>query len=202
MNRRTFLCAFPAVSAALALWPGRASAQDVEFIRAWERAQREKPALLMSRARIAPAGEPGTPLIIRGRLLRSDGRTPAPGMTVFAYHTDRTGLYHERSMPPHSWRLRGWAKTDTNGRFDFDTIRPAPYPGRGIPAHVHMSVEGPGVARRWTADVLFSDDELVSAAERKTSARAGVFGGVRTVRVHDGAQEVDVYLKITETGLF
>src|SRR6185436_8708614 len=103
---------------------------------------------------------------------------------------------------PHSWRLRGWAKTDATGRFDFDTIRPAPYPGRGIAAHVHVSLQGPGVPRRWTADVLFSDDELVTAAQRAESARDGVFGGVRTVRAHDGVQEVDLLLKITETGFF
>src|SRR5688572_17730128 len=180
MNRRTFLYALPAVSATLALWPGLASAQDVEFIRAWERAQLEKPAVLKSRARIAPADEPGIPLIMRGRVFRSDGRTPAPGVTVFAYHTDRTGLYDERSKGPHSWRLRGWAKSDANGRFDFDTIRPAPYPGRGIAAHVHLSIEGPGVARRLSAGLLFSDDELVTAAERAASAKNGKFGEVRT----------------------
>ena len=202
MNRRTFLHALPAVSATLALWPGLASAQDVEFIRAWERAQREKPAVLKSRARIAPVGEPGIPLIMRGRVFRSDGKTPAPDMTVFAYHTDRTGLYDERSKGPHSWRLRGWAKTDPNGRFDFDTIRPAPYPGRGVAAHVHLSIEGPGVPRRWATGVLFSDDELVTAAERETSARAGVFGDVRTVRMRDGVQEIAVQIRITETGLF
>jgi protocatechuate 3,4-dioxygenase beta subunit len=179
-----------------------APAQDVEFIRAWERAQREKPAVLKSRARIAPVDEPGIPLTMRGRVFRSDGRTPAPGITVFAYHTDRNGLYEERSKGPHAWRLRGWAKTDAAGRFDFETIRPAPYPGGNIPAHVHLSIEGPGVPRRWTAEVLFSDDDLVTAAEREKSAREGVFGGVRTVRKHDGTQEIDVQLKITETGLF
>jgi protocatechuate 3,4-dioxygenase beta subunit len=202
MNRRTFLHALPAVSATLAMWPSRASAQDVEFIRAWERAQREKPAVLKSRARIAPAGEPGIPLVISGRVFRPDGRTPAPGMTVFAYHTDRTGLYDERSKGPHSWRLRGWAKTDANGRFAFDTIRPAPYPGRGIAAHAHLSIEGPGVSRRFTGDVMFSDDELVTAAEREKSARDGLFGGERAVRSRNGVQEVDVQIRITETGLF
>lgn len=202
MNRRTFLSAFPAVSVAVVLWPGLASAQDVEFIRAWERAQREKPPKVPSRSRIAPADEPGTALLIHGRIFRSDGRTSAPGMTVFAYHTDRTGLYDDRSKGPHSWRLRGWAKSDAEGRFGFDTIRPAPYPGRGIAAHVHLSIEGPGVPRRWTADVLFSDDPLVTAAERAASSKAGAFGSVRTVRVQDGLQEVDVHLKIAETGLF
>lgn len=202
MNRRSFLHTLPAVAATLAFWPRLLHAQDVEFIRAWERTQRERPALLASRARIAPADEPGTPLVIRGQLFRANGTTPAPGITVFAYHTDRNGLYNARSKGPHAWRLRGWAGTDAEGRFDFDTIRPAPYPGRATAAHVHMSIEGPGVPRRFTADVLFADDEIVTAAERAASARDGVFGGVRSVQVRNGVQEVDVYLKIVEQGLF
>jgi len=202
MNRRAFLYGLPAASAALALWPALTSAQDVEFIRAWQRAQRAKPDPVPSRARIAPAGEPGNPLIIRGHVFRADGKTPAPGITVFAYHTDRTGLYDERSKGPHSWRLRGWAKSDSNGRVTFDTIRPSPYPGRSTAAHVHLSLEGPGVPRRWTSDVLFSDDELLSASDRAASLKDGVFGGVRSVRVNNGVQEVDVQIRITQTGLF
>lgn len=202
MNRRAFLVALPAVSAALSLRPGSAGAQDVEFIRAWERAQRERPRVLSSRARIAPAGEPGTPLVIHGRLFQRDGRTPARGICVFAYHTDRTGLYAERSKGPHVWRLRGWAETDAEGRFQFDTIRPAPYPGRGIAAHIHLSLVGPGVPRRFTADVLFADDPLVSASERQASARDGLFGAVRAVELRDGVQHVPVNLKIEDRGVF
>jgi protocatechuate 3,4-dioxygenase beta subunit len=196
MTRRTFLVTLPAVTAAVALWPATSEAQDVEYLRALERAQREKPAHVASRERIAPAGEPGPPLVIRGRVFRRDGKTPAPGISVFAYHTDRAGLYHEPSKGPHVWRLRGWAVTDADGRLIFDTIRPAPYPGRRIPAHVHLSIEGPGVPRH-SAEVLFSDDPIVTAAERAASARDGKFGSVRMVRIRDGVQEIDVNLRIT-----
>lgn len=202
MNRRTFLVAFSAVSAALTLRPEDASAQDLEFIRAWERAQRERPAVLTSRARIAPAGEPGTPMVIHGRVFQADGKRPARAIRVFAYHTDRTGLYADRSLGPHVWRLRGWAETDADGRFQFDTMRPAPYPRRGIPAHIHMSLEGPGVPRRWTADVTFADDELITPSERAESARQGMFGGVRAVELRDGVHEVVVNLRIEAKGLF
>jgi protocatechuate 3,4-dioxygenase beta subunit len=202
MNRRAFLVALPALSAALTLRPEGLHAQDVEFIRAWERAQRDRPPRLTSRARLAPAGEPGIPLVIRGRLFQPDGRTPARGIRVFAYHTDSTGLYAERSKGPHVWRLRGWVETDAGGGFHFDTIRPAPYPGRATPAHVHVSIEGPGVPRRFTADVLFADDDLVGADEREASARQGMFGAVRAVEVRDGVQTIVVNLRIEERGLF
>jgi protocatechuate 3,4-dioxygenase beta subunit len=91
--------------------------------------------------------------------------------------------------------------TDADGRFTFDTIRPAPYPGRRTAAHVHLTIEGPGVPRR-SAGVLFADDELVSTAERAASAKDGIFGDVRTVAMRDGVQEIDVNLRITAEGQY
>jgi protocatechuate 3,4-dioxygenase beta subunit len=102
MKRREFLVTISAASVAMMLRPSDAQAQDVEYLQALERAQRERPATLTSRARIAPAGEPGIPMVIHGRVFKSDGRTPAPGIIVFAYHTDRTGIYAPREQGPRS----------------------------------------------------------------------------------------------------
>lgn len=196
MNRRDFLVTLSAASAAIAFRPANANAQDLEYLRALERAQRERPAVLSWRARIAPNNEPGTPMVIHGRVFKADGRTPAPGICVFAYHTDRTGIYADPSKGPHVWRLRGWAETDTAGRFQFDTIRPAPYPNRPTPAHVHLTLEGPGLPRQHADEVFFEGDALVTAAERNESARNGMFGAVRKVDVRDGVHHVTVNLKL------
>lgn len=112
-------------------------------------APRDPPSL----ARIAPETEPGQPLAISGTVYAPDGQTPAPGVIVYAYHTDANGLYRpdkRRDLPP---RLRGWARTDAHGRFEFRTIRPAPYPGREVPAHVHFQLWGAGYPRQWTEDL-------------------------------------------------
>ena len=113
-------------------------AQDVEYQRAVERAQKARPATLTATARIAPATEPGIPLTVHGQLLNVDG-SPAANAVVFAYHTDREGLYDKRENGAHSWRLRGWVKTGTDGRFTFDTIRPGSYPNSNNPPHVHFT---------------------------------------------------------------
>ncbi|MEO6462424.1 MAG: protocatechuate 3,4-dioxygenase, partial [Candidatus Eisenbacteria bacterium] len=42
---------------------------------------------------LAPRGEPGEPFEISGVVYETDGRTPAPGVSVSVYHTDATGHY-------------------------------------------------------------------------------------------------------------
>lgn len=176
--------------------------QDREFVRAYERAQAMKPASVGSTARIAPESEPGEPMVIDGRVFQRDGRTPAAGITVFAYQTDAQGLYDAPANGPHSWRLKGWAVTDAEGRFQFRTIRPASYPNSTVAQHVHLHLEGPGVQRRWTTELHFADDPKLSARERAASERAGEFGGVRPVTMRNGVAHVQVNLKIEDRGLF
>jgi protocatechuate 3,4-dioxygenase beta subunit len=55
--------------------------------------------------------------------------------------------------------LKGWAVTDAQGRFEFRTIRPAPYPGRAIPAHIHLSFVTSSCGRQ-SSEVMFDDDPL------------------------------------------
>ena len=78
--------------------------EDKEFIQALESAQRARPPVLASVGRIAPESEPGTALVVHGRLFAADGRTPLAGAVVFAYHTDREGLYDRPGSKPHTWR--------------------------------------------------------------------------------------------------
>jgi protocatechuate 3,4-dioxygenase beta subunit len=172
-----------------------AAAQDVEFLRALERAQASKPASIGSVSRIAPESEPGDPLVIDGRVFLADGRTPAPGITVFAYQTDRNGIYDVREAGPHSWRLKGWAITDRDGRFQFRTIRPASYPNANIPQHVHLNLEGPSQPR-YSTELQFDDDPKIGAREREASTRAGMFGIVRPVTKQGGVDRVEINLRL------
>ena len=189
------------IVAALQLLAARAAAQDVEYIRAVERAQEQRPKAIANSARIAPATEPGTPMVLQGRVVKPDG-TPAVGTIVFAYQTDRTGLYDRPEAGAHSWRLKGWAKADEAGRFTFETIRPAPYPGRRVPAHVHFTLFTPSGERYHAGEAKFEDDELVSAHQRETSRQAGDFGEVRPVRREAGKEHVEVTLRIDPTQRF
>lgn len=133
-------------------------AQDQGWVRDWERAQQQRPASIASVARIAPQGEPGIPMIIHGQI------EPArAGVIVFAYQTDAAGVYNVGGA--RGWRLQGWAKSDANGRFEFRTIRPASYPGQRFAAHIHVTIEAPGLPRRVT-EIEFADDPLLTSKSK------------------------------------
>jgi protocatechuate 3,4-dioxygenase beta subunit len=144
-----------AVAAAAAGASATAGAQDVQYQHALERAQQQRPASIGTTARIAPASEPGDPLVVRGRLLRIDG-SPATDAIVFAYQTDKGGLYDKRENGPHSWRLRGWVRTDSDGRFTFETIRPGSYPNSNNPPHVHFTAYLPNGERYHAGELQLS----------------------------------------------
>jgi protocatechuate 3,4-dioxygenase beta subunit len=124
----------------------------------------DAPAHLSSRERIAPQEEPGTPLVISGQVVAPDGKTPVPGVTLYGYHTDADGYYRRVGQDGEAGerdpRLRGWAKSDENGGFEFTTIKPSPYPHRNVPAHVHMHAWGAGYPRQWF-QLEFAGDPLL-----------------------------------------
>lgn len=128
------------------------------------------PATLSAEGRIAPAGEPGRPLRITGTVFTAAGE-PAPGIIVYAYQTNAQGVYppderHRGTAARHHGRLRGWVRTDAQGRYAFDTVRPGGYPRSDLPEHVHLHVIEPGRCTYYIDDVLFGDDPRLTAAKK------------------------------------
>lgn len=144
-------------------------------------------------ARIAPAGQAGAPMRIEGVVRGTDG-LPMAGVIVYAYHTDDRGIYprddrYEGSAARHG-RLRGWARTDRLGRYRFDTIRPAGYPGTNIPQHVHMHIVEPGRCTYYIDDIHFEDDERFTGALRDELPGRGGPGVVMPFLDADGVWHV------------
>jgi protocatechuate 3,4-dioxygenase beta subunit len=124
---------------------------------------------------IAPPVVPGERLVVRGQVLAPDGETPVPGVVLYAYQTDQSGRYARIGWIP---RLRGWVRTDAEGRYEYSTIRPGAYPGRSNAAHVHVQLWGAGYEPQYSTDLLFADDPLVPQGERERSGAAGRFAHV------------------------
>lgn len=133
----------------------------------------ERPADdLISTLALAPPDEPGERLVLSGRVLQPDGRTPACGVVLYVHQTDAAGAYpptpHSMGWARRHGRLRGWLVSDAEGQYRIETVRPGPYPGRDVPAHVHVFVKEPDRPPYYLHDFVFDDDPLVTNAYRAT----------------------------------
>lgn len=109
--------------------------------------------------RISSEDTPGPRLRVTGRVLSLDGR-PIPGARVETWQASPKGLYENQDPVQPRMNLRGRFETDAEGRFSFESVRPAGYPvpvdgpcgdllraqGRPWmrPAHLHFIVIAPG----------------------------------------------------------
>jgi len=138
----------------------------------------------------------GQKVLLTGIVYKNDGRTPAPGVFLYYYQTNPEGKYlHKpeevRSMEPnelgqtHGY-IRGWVKTDHNGRYSIYTIRPGAYPGNDEPAHIHITVKEPNdIKEYYLDDFVFDDDKILNSARRKKLENRGGSGILRMVKQDD-----------------
>lgn len=139
--------------------------------------------------------QPGQRIKLVGTIYQPDGRTPAPGVVLYYYHTNTQGRYvHDpaepRSMPPNELgqthgSIRGWVKTGADGKYEILTVRPGTYPTRDAPDHVHATIKEPGGDAYYIDDFVFDDDPLLTAKERRKLENRCGSGVLRLVKVGD-----------------
>jgi protocatechuate 3,4-dioxygenase beta subunit len=86
-----------------------------------------------------PSSARGDRLVVEAVVLDSSC-APAAAASVRVWHTDARGLYGPAGTQACCY-YGGTVRTDANGRFRLDTIRPAQYPDPGAPpAHIHLDI--------------------------------------------------------------
>ena len=119
-------------------------------------------------------------LKLTGTVFQRDGKTPAKDVILYVYHTNQTGIYPKKGDETGWGRrhgyLRGWVKTDESGSYTFYTFRPAAYPDRTEPEHVHLTVKEPDKNEYYLDDYLFEDDPILSLKKRKLPSNRGGSG--------------------------
>lgn len=132
----------------------------------------------------------GQKLLIKGIIYKPDGKTPAPDVILYYYHTDVKGLYADsggldRRVVRHGY-IRSWVKSDKDGRYEIYTVRPAPYPGETALAHIHPAIKEPDIDKEYYIDeFVFDDDKLLTKSARNQMQNRGGNGILNVTRVGD-----------------
>lgn len=120
-----------------------------------------------SKITIAPKEEPGERLVVTGTVYGPDGK-PLKGVSLYVYHTDIRGHYSGETSDSSNPRLRGYIRTNSEGRYEYETIKPGPYPSARVPAHIHYVATAPGYKER-VFEIIFEGDPFIDERARKDS---------------------------------
>ncbi|MEO8648389.1 MAG: hypothetical protein ABI539_04405 [Acidobacteriota bacterium] len=129
------------------------------------------------RSVLANESDKGEPIHISGTVFKADEKTPAPNTLIYLYHTDFEGYYGRGGQHRHG-RFRGWLLTDDRGRYEFRTIKAAPYPENKWAAHIHMTVTTTEQREDWIDSILFEGDRLIAPQERSLAGKRGGFNPI------------------------
>lgn len=133
-------------------------------------------------------GEPiGERIIVYGTVTEQSGR-PVPATLIEIWQANAGGRYlhpgdnYEAPLDPNFTGC-GRCLTDGDGRYEFRTVRPGPYPWPNgpndwRPAHIHLSLFGHSILSRLVTQIYFEGDPLIplcpianSLADEKAVAR-------------------------------
>ena len=121
----------------------------------------EAPAGAPATGLMAPRGEPGEPLRVAGTVVDANGKA-VPGASLYIYQTDHEGYYGVKPASDSSNpRLKLFLRSDANGAWSFDTVKPGSYPATRNPAHIHFEVSAPGRTPR-VFEIVFEGDPFIT----------------------------------------
>jgi catechol 1,2-dioxygenase len=148
------------------------------------------------RAKITPPLEPGTVLLIRGRVWGMDTRRALPSTTLDIWQANAQGNYdNDNPQRPPAANLfvnRARIMTDENGYYEYETIHPGAYqigPNAWRPPHIHYWVRKQGYRDLVTqlyfrGDPHQRDDQFI---------RQSLIIDLREIRIPAGTFKVGVF---------
>lgn len=139
------------------------------------------------RGKVTPPLEPGTVLVISGRVWGLDTRKPLPSAVLDIWQANRNGRYDndDPKIPPAANVFVNRARliTDDQGYYEYESIHPGPYRidrTTWRPAHIHYWIRATGYADLVTqlyfrgdehqkGDAWIKDSLIIPLRENKTA---------------------------------
>jgi len=119
-------------------------------------------------------------LKLSGTVFEKDGKTPASNVILYIYQTNRGGVYpkkgNEKGWAKRHGYIRGWIKTDNDGKYTFYTFRPGAYPSRRVQEHIHIIVKEADKNEYYIDGFFFDDDPLLTDRIRNNARKRGGSG--------------------------
>jgi catechol 1,2-dioxygenase len=125
---------------------------------------------------LAKTTETGDHIVITGRVLAPDCKTPIAGAMVDVWQANAKGAYDiahpDEKIAPANYNLRGQSKTNDKGEFVLKTVMPGRYnippglpglekeTGQLRPAHIHLTVIHP-IFVPLTTQLYFKGDSQI-----------------------------------------
>ena len=143
---------------------------------------RDNPPAL-NRTQLASATEPGTRLIISGRVFNLDCNQAIPNARIDVWHANDAGAYDN-----DGFGLRGYTLSNEEGFYLFETIKPGKYlnGNKYRPSHIHFKITPPGF-EVLTTQLYFEGDEDIPA-DASASITSGPYDARhRTIALEENA---------------
>ncbi|MBN2173016.1 MAG: hypothetical protein JW731_02710 [Bacteroidales bacterium] len=132
----------------------------------------------------------GEKIKITGTVYQWDGTTPAKDVILYVYHTNQQGIYttkgNETGWGKRNGYIRGWMKTGRDGKYSFYTLKPAAYPDRSEPAHIHITILEPDGKYYWLGSYHFMGDSLLTEEEINPPTPRGGSSGLVELETMEG----------------
>lgn len=133
-------------------------------------------------------GSEGVDIKVSGTVYRADGKTPAEGVILYVYQTNEEGVYpkkgDEKGWAKRHGYIRGWIKTDSEGRYTFYTQKPMFY--GSAPAHIHATILEPDGKYYYIKDFLFDGDKNLTSRQINDPRPRGGNNGILSYKKQDG----------------
>lgn len=135
----------------------------------------QNPPLLVN-GQLADSTEPGERLIIKGRVTNLDCTEFIKDAIIDVWHADDAGAYDNSGF-----NLRGIVKSDNQGYYQFETIKPGKYlnGAQYRPSHIHFKITAPG--KPVVTTQLYFDGDTDIPADAAASITSGTYDATHRI---------------------